>query len=361
MAFFNRGEWSEIYAILCMLINPNLAIGNSDLKIITNELYQLKSIKIISKAGNNKDLIEYCLKNKNDVAVYYNDELNQIISEIELNQNKHRIFEAIKNAPSGNGSFEISGIDGLLMKLTKGNKIKSSSFEKEDLSALIYDKHIGKDVSLKYSIKSSLGSPATLLNASRHTNFLFSVSNLSIADIKNVNNINTPTKLLDRIKKIIACGGKIHFIKTTDEIFGYNLRMIDSKMPEYLANVLLDSYVKNEKSLKQLFLKSNQFEDEGFALKKLGDLLEGISFGFFPSIKWNGNNDVNGGLVIVKHNGDVLILDLIYFREEVINYLINETKLDSPSSTRYNMLNLCLDPVNQKCYFTLNLQIRYKK
>ena len=361
MAFFNRGEWSEIYALLDMLIHPNLVIGNSNLEIVTKELYQLKSIKIISKSKNSKNLIEYSIKNKNEVAVYFNDDLSQIVSEIELCQNKQMIFEAIKNASTGNGSFDISLIKGLLMKLTKGNKIKSGSFKKEDLSAIVFDRNTGRDVSLKYSIKSSLGNPATLLNASVHTNFLFSVSGLSSEDVKAINDINTSSKLLDKINKIIQCGGKIQFVKTTDETFGYNLRMIDTKMPEYLANVLVDSYLKKEKSLKELFLNSNQFEDESFAIKKLGDLLEGISFGFFPSKKWYGTNDVNGGLVIIKHNGDVLILDLIYFRDEVINYLINETRLDSPSSTRYNMLKLFFNPTDNKCYFTLNLQIRYKK
>ena len=108
-----------------------------------------------------------------------------------------------------------------------------------------------------------------------------------------------------------------------------------------------------------MFLKYNEFTDETFALKKLGDFLEAISFGFFPSVKWNGVNDVNGGLIVVKKDGKVVILDLVYFRQNVINYLIEETKLDSPSSSRYHMLDLYIE--NGKIYFKLNLQIRYKK
>ncbi len=45
MNSFNRGEWSEIYAILSMLLHPNLSIGNSELKEINNELYYLKKNK----------------------------------------------------------------------------------------------------------------------------------------------------------------------------------------------------------------------------------------------------------------------------------------------------------------------------
>lgn len=360
MSSFNRGEWSEIYAILCMLVCPDLSVGNADLEEITNKLYKIKKIQIANPNTDN-GIIEYCLKNNCDVEVYYDNELDNLISILELNENKHRIFDAIQNAPIGNGAFEIEGIENILVKLTRGNKIKARSFSKEDLEATVLDKRIGKDASLKYSIKSSLGSPATLLNASNYTNFLYSITGLDEKYIDEINSIETRTKLLDRINFITSHGGKIKFERIVDQNLEYNLRMIDTLMPEYLANVLLNSYIKGTKDLKDLFLASNQFIDEDFALKKLGDLLEGISFGFFPSIKWDGINNVNGGLVIVKNDGNVIILDLVYYRNEVLKFLIKETKLDSPSSTRYNMLHLEKDLFSDKIYFTLNLQIRYKE
>lgn len=360
MSSFNRGEWSEIYAILCMLLCPDLSIGNAELETITQDLYKIKNIKIADPNSTN-GIIEYCLQNNSNVQVFYNNELDNLISQLELSENRHRIFDAIQNAPTGGGAFEIIGIDDLLVKLTKGNKIKARSFSKEDLEATVLDKRIGKDASLKYSIKSSLGSPATLLNASQQTNFLYSIDGLDDKLINEINSIDTRTKLLDRINFILSHGGKISFEKICDDNLDYNLRMIDSQMPVYLANVLLDSYIRDIKDLKDLFLNSNQFEDENYALKKLGDLLEGISFGFFPSLRWNGIKQVNGGLVIVKNDGNIIVLDLIYYRNEVVKYLIEETKLDSPSSSRYNMLHLYKNPFDNKIFFTLNLQIRYRR
>lgn len=359
MSSFNRGEWSEIYAILAMLLCPELAVGNASLETITNELYDLKKIQIYNP--DTKGIIEYALNNQSDVEVIYDDLFDGIISKIELSENKHRLFDAIENAPIGNGAFEIEGIDGFLTKLTKGKTIKSKSFSKEDLIALVLDNRIGMEKPLKYSIKSSLGSPATLLNSSRHTNFLYVIEGLDDKYIDEINAIETKTKLLDRINFIKSHGGKIQFLKVIDETLNYNLRMIDSNMPKYLGNVLLQSYTSGKKNLLSLFLESNQFEDVDFAVKKLGDFLEGISFGFFPSVKWDGQNQVNGGLVIVKNNGNIVILDLIYYRKEVLKYLMNQTKLDSPSSSRYHMLHLYKLPLDNKIYFTLNLQIRYKK
>lgn len=356
---FNRGEWSEIYAIISLLLCPELSIGDSELEELTKELYNLKKIKIDDP--NFTGIIEYTLDNQENVEVYYNNEFDSVISKIELSENKHKLYEAIATAPIGAGAFEIKGIEGVLKKLTRGKKIKSKSFSKEDFEATVLDRYLGKNVALKYSIKSSLGSPATLLNSSQHTNFLFSVENFDPSLINEVNSIDSRTKLIDRVNFITSHGGKVKFEKIPNEALNYNLKMIDSNMPEYLANVLLQSYITGNKDLLSLFLTSNQFDDENFAKKKLGDFLEGISFGFFPSVKWDGIKQVNGGIVIVKNNGNIIILDLIYYRNEVIKYLMNETKLDSPSASRYHMLELYQLPADNKIYFTLNLQIRYKK
>lgn len=359
MSSFNRGEWSEIYAILAMLLCPKLAISNAELEIITNELYDLKKIRVCNP--NKNGIIEYALNNQSDVEVFYDNEFDNIVSKIELAENKHLLFDAIENAPIGNGAFEIDELKDILAKLTKGKLIKSRSLSKEDLEAQIFDNRVCTEKNLKYSIKSSLGSPATLLNSSQHTNFLYCIENLSKNYVDEINAINSKTKLLDKINFIMSHGGRIKFLKVVDEIFDYNLKMIDSNMPQYLGNVLLQSYITGKKELLPLFLESNQFEDEDFAIKKLGDFLEGISFGFFPSLKWDGCNQVNGGLVVVKNNGNIVILDLIYYRREVLKYLMNETKLDSPSSSRYHMLQLYSQPFDDKIYFTLNLQVRYKK
>ena len=227
--------------------------------------------------------------------------------------------------------------------MTGQDFLKSDSNTKSDLTATVLDTKISDKVVLKYSIKSSLGSPATLLNASHTTDFLYEVEELSKENIALINNITTSdsrTKLRDGLKKIYDLGGKIKYIDIPNENFKYNLEMIDSNMPMYLGKALLNFYNNVSGDLKELFLSTNEFKDEDFAIKKLSDFLKGISFGFFPNKKWDGINDVNGGLIVVKSDGNVVVLDLIYFEQEVLKYLINETKFDTPSSTRYKMVQL---------------------
>ena len=130
-------------------------------------------------------------------------------------------------------------------------------------------------------------------------------------------------------------------------------------MDEYIANTLLYSYKNDIKLLKSIFVDANNFNDIKLAEKKLGDFLSAISFGFFPSTKWNGENSVNGGLLIVTDKGNVVVLDLIYYENAVRKYLINNTQLDSPSSSRYHMLEIFKE--KGEYYFTLNLQVRYTR
>ena len=351
----NRGEWSEFYAILSLLENPDMNITNERLEDITNELYQVKQLTLQER----ETIIDYVLRNDLNVSVYFNDEIVEEIDKLDIKDSKQKLFNIIKNAAAGNGAFEIDNVQELLNKMTPSGILKSKSSSKEDLNAIVIDRRVGDDLQLKYSIKSSLGSPATILNASNHTNFIYEVEGINISDINKINNIDTRTKLIDRIEIIKSLGGNISFSKMECQSFDYNLRLIDSNMPKYLGDVLLNSYEYKNKNLKDLFLKNSNFSDDNFALKKLGDFLEAISFGLFPSIKWDGINNVNGGLIIVKKDGKVVILDLIYFRQNVINYLIEETKLDSPSSKRYHMMKLYVE--NDRIYFKLNLQIRYKK
>ena len=144
--------------------------------------------------------------------------------------------------------------------MTPSGILKSKSSSKEDLNAIVMDRRVGDDLLLKYSIKSSLGSPATILNASNHTNFIYEVTGLDISDISKINNIKSRTKLIDRLHMIKSLGGQIKFHKMECENFDYNLKLIDSNMPKYLGDVLLDSYEYENKNLKDLFLKNSNFQ-----------------------------------------------------------------------------------------------------
>lgn len=354
MISLNRGEWSELYGILFLIVRPNLDLVDHNLKQISNaDIFELKKIILESDIDLEYQIVE------NDVFIYIKHEQANKLSISDIDIYREILLDKILNHTSKKGSFSIPSLDEFLSKFSNGYLIKAKSRNKADIQLEILDKRKNIEKVLSYSIKSSLGSPATILNASNHTNFLYEIENLEFDSLEKINSIKTRTKLLDRIKMINELGGKIRFVEVVSKSLDYNLKMIDSNLSEYIGNALLYSYTMNNKDLQETFIKSNTFIDKELGLKKLGDFLRGISFGFVPSTKWDGVNSVNGGLIIVKSSGKVVVLDLIYYSTFVSKYLVEQTKFDSPSSSRYNMLELY--KLNSKIYFTLNLQIRYKK
>lgn len=355
MTSLNRGEWSELYVVLYLLLYPDLQIVDSNLNTIKDSENTFKVTEVIASSHVNLKLIVEV----DSVLVTINEIEYSRIDIVDVESACKELINSIVSVSKNSGSFQIPGLDLFIMQFLNNQKFKSKSQAKEDLRLVVFDSNKSNEVLLNFSVKSSLGNPPTLLNSSQHTNFKYKITNLDRKYIQLINSIKSKSKLVDRLNMILELGGTIEFVSIDSETFLYNLKIIDTNMPKYLANTLLYSYQSQTKTLKNIFILSNSFPDEVFALKKLGDLLNAISFGFFPGIKWSGKNEVNGGLIIVDEIGKVKIIDLIYHKSVVDEYLINSVKLDSPSSTRYKMLELYEE--DNEMFFTLNLQIRYIK
>ena len=355
MNSFNRGEWSEFYGLLYLLANPELRLVDSDLNDLNKSIFIIKTIILDSKLK-----LEYLINDDGNILIYADKEYIQSFTRDEINKELSKLLNAILEHNERLGAFTILTSEEFVNSFTNNCSFKSKSRNKYDISTLCFDNIKQEDVLLKYSVKSSLGSPATILNSSSNTNFKFKIKNFPLDKINDVNSIETRTKLLDRINKIKSYENtEIVFDSVLSEAFEFNLKMVDSLMPQYLANTLLYSYEHDNKNLNEIFMLANSQLDADIAKKKLGDFLNGISFGFIPGDKCNGYNEVNGGLIIIKNNGEVVVLDLLYYPNEVSKYLIKQSKLDSPSTHRYHMLELFEE--NGECYFTLNLQVRYKR
>ena len=76
-----------------------------------------------------------------------------------------------------------------------------------------------------------------------------------------------------------------------------------------------------------------------------------------PKKIWNGLDESNGGYIIVKESGEVLSYHL-HDRDSFENYLINNTKFDTPSSTKHKFGKIYIE--DGRKFINLNLQIRFK-
>lgn len=83
-----------------------------------------------------------------------------------------------------------------------------------------------------------------------------------------------------------------------------------------------------------------------------------VALGMMPSKVLTGQYGATGGYLIVKDNGDVLCYH-IYNRNEFENYLLNNTKLETASSSRHGFGKVYVK--EGSLFFNLNLQIRFIK
>lgn len=350
----NVGEWSELFCILYLTNHRKLVICDSNLNKITDEIFTVESIKTNENVSFELGDFDTNIISDQDGKIIKHKIPNRTLSEYA-----NLLLSYIQNHKKGEGSFSATQIYNFLKSNIGDVAIKSPSSEKSDIFLNNID-HLRQNslVELGYSIKSNLGSSPTLLNASKHTNFKYEVSGITKADADSINSISTRTKLLDRISKIREKKGKIAFVGVESDSFRKNLQLIDSNLPNLLGNALLYSYEFNNKNFKEIFERSNKDYDQNFLVKKLCDFLSDFSFYYFPSKVFSAIKDAYGGFIVIKKNGEVSVLDLVYRKAEVLNYLLNNTVLDSPSSSRYDMLHL--QQVGSKFEFTLNLQVRFK-
>lgn len=364
----NIGEWSEIYVLFKLLSDKILVPGNKNIQKIPNVFYPI--IKILRKeiSGN----FEYSIHD-DIVLISGNEEILRIPIEI-FREKALIILSTLKsNKPNSDKGYLIPEIEEFMHSINCIS-LKASSSVKTDITIVIHDQRTNQQPALGFSIKSQLGSPSTLFNAVQSSNFIYEVSEIELTD-QDINEVNSlfikrgnklKRDLKKRTKAIFEKGGNLLFVGIEKPVFSNNLILIDSLLPDILSRILLYYYsgkavlltelvsnIENDNPLS--FDKTNNHEFYRYKTKRF---LTDTALGMLPSKVWNGKYDATGGYLVVKDDGDILCYHL-YNRNEFENYLLNNTKLETPSSSRHKFGDLY--KANGKIFFKLNLQIRFTK
>ncbi len=188
--------------------------------------------------------------------------------------------------------------------------------------------------------------------------------NLTAKQIKDINAIDTRSKIKDRIEEIQKLKGELQFEDPESSVFENNLVLIDSALPKIISEILLLFFISNFSKTSELVaetsaknpLGSNLENNHPFYSYKIKRFLTDIALGMMPSKVWAGELDATGGYLVVKDDGQILCYH-IYNRNEFEDYLFTNTKLETASSTRHEF-----GTIYEECgqlYFKLNLQIRF--
>ena len=353
----NKGEWSEVYALFKLLGDKQLFAGDADLNKVEELFYPI--IKIIrNESGGN---FEYALND--DLVIISGGEEELRIPVSTFIDQSVILLAKIKEST---GSFSIPEIEEF-MTAVNCHALKAKSTSKTDIRIVIHDQRINQTAELGFSIKSQLGGEATLLNAGKTTNFIYKLESFNPTPevIASTNAIDTRSKIKDRISAINEMGGILTFTTLEQSVFKNNLVLIDSLLPNILAEIIKTFFTSNLSTIEELTTNINKVNplnyDTSFAHTfyeyKIKRFLTDVALGMTPSKVWTGIYDATGGYLIVKENGDVLCYH-IYNRNQFEDYLYANTKLETASSTRHGFGEIYEE--NGQLFFKLNLQIRFK-
>ena len=351
----NKGEWSELYVLLRLLADGRLYSADAQLRKIQNVYAPILSV---FRQELESGRMEYRVIERNrQVELYWNGDKIKAISSDILAQYAETLFAGIL---AGNrASFEIQGADAIMSDI-KATKIKAPSSDKTDIQMRIYDRKTGYNSVVGYSIKSELGNPPTLLNASGATNFRYEATGITEQDARDINAISTKAKIRDRVLMIERKGG-LRFIGAGNRVFGGNLLLIDSMMEEIISYMLYEYYRNGRVFVSDIATAIENRDPLGYHRAgvyryKIKKFLCAIALGMVPSKPWDGQDEATGGYIIVKEDGDVLAYHL-YNRNAFEGYLLNNTKLETGSTGKHGFGTVYES--NGHHFINLNLQVRF--
>lgn len=349
----NRGEWSELYALIELMYTGRLYAADENVERI-NDIY-FPILRVVRNQST-PEQIDFVI-NEDNVDIYLGGAKHSSIDKSYLSKLARLLFAGI--VAGSDRAFEINGVPEAMKELHI-DRISAASTDKTDITMQIHDIHTGYDPICGFSIKSELGSAPTLLNASGATNFVYEIRGISDADMERINAIDSKTKILDRIADVLS-HGEMKFIRVVNDNFSSNLMLIDSYMDNIISDMLLAFYQNKAtdcKSLVDIVEEKNPlgYPRQGFYEYKFKKFLCSVALGMMPSKAWDGHDEANGGYVIVKEDGDVLAYHL-YNRGAFETYLLNNTKLERGSTSRHGFASIYKE--NERYLINLNLQIRF--
>ena len=355
----NKGEWSEVFTFLNVLGKGRIYGAEGDVESIDDVILSVN--KIIRDEENGT--LEFIIDNEaGEVTVHNKDEIVATVSQEEIIEKSELVLDAISKS---SGSFSIPPVEDFMQRIMC-HRLKAPSQDKTDITMELYDPRVGFSFKQGFSIKSMLGSQSTLLNASKATNFIFRLTgDVTPEIIEKVNNREGDKRLAPRYKVLTDNDISIEFYGMESDTFYDNLELIDSELPAIVAEMLKLYYIRGINDIQKqtdILARENPLdfrnEKSPHYEYKIKKFLVACALGMVPNTSWEGREDANGGFLIVRKDRDVECHH-IYNRNEFENYLINDTKLDTASTSRHGFSFIEELPDGNKI-LKLNLQIRFK-
>lgn len=355
----NKGEWSEVYVLLKLLSDGELYAGDEDLNKVEGLVYPI--MQILRDYSDGKQ-IAY---SPEDEVILVNQDSTELgrFAVSKFAEFAQKVLIGIKEGVGR--AFPLSQEIHDFLEEVHCVQFKAKSTKKTDIQIVLYDPKTQIESSLGFSIKSKLGANSTLLNASGSTGICYKLSQLLPEEIlESINAIGSRSKVADRIKAIYEEGVTLSFHKIHSATFNNNLRAIDGDFNKLLPEIVLNRYLLSKTRISDLVealteedpLDYNTSENDNLYKIKFKRFLRTVALGMQPATPWTGDIDATGGYIVVKEDGE-LVSYQVHKENLFNNYILANTYMDSPSSSRHNYG--VVYEVDGVQYFDLNFQIRF--
>ena len=353
----NKGEWSEFYAMLKLLGDGIMYSADGNLSRIEKYFYPILNV-IREEEGLN---FERNVEDRN-ILIYENEKKVLEIPVGDFVAMYKLLYNKIINAKES--AFSVDEAEAFMTKI-RCKRLKALSTDKKDIVIRIHDFRTGMQPTLGFSIKSMLGKDSTLFNYSDATNITYKIIGNINDDI--MSEVNAIDDQLLRMDKIYEYGLDLAFVYYNSEVCYCNFQLVDSFFPQLMAELVRmyfyrEAETTSVKDLVDLYEDRNPLNINNgpvFYPHKMKQFLIYVALGMTAAKPWNGRYDANGGFIVVKTDGDVVCYHF-YDRNDVEDYLYNNTRFDNPSRDRCGGWGEIFKNEDNNYYITLNFQIKSK-
>lgn len=336
---FNKGEWTEAYVFMRLLGDGRIYGASSQLTRDDSTYIDILNIirdepdKMLIYERFIEDNIAYIKATKDGEAI-------KVITAPELSEYAKVLYDKIKELTTSRVTavadvqdfLENLGINTPKANLSASAKEKYGA--KTDVIITSEDSLDHSKTTEGFSIKSHIGSPATLFNCSPSSGFTFEVISCTQ---KGMHEINAKDAFLSIIKAVKE-NYSLEYAGCRNDVFEQNIAIVDSRMEEVLSAALLAQaayYGACSSKVKDVCDKVielnpiNVRNPQMFYPAKFKDFLFDSFAGMTASSVWNGSKKLTGGYIDVSRSGEML-----YYRamsDDIFgSYLFENTYFDRP-------------------------------
>lgn len=354
----NIGEWSELYTMFKLLADGKLYAADAETNKIPHIYYDI--LKVLRSQSDG--MLEYCRSSEIKVVSAESGEVLCTVPLQSFVEQTDKLLAGLKSQKNAKGAFELPEVWSFAESI-KCNALKAKSKDKADIHLLVHDINSGRDDIFGFSIKSQLGSPSTLFNASGATNFIYKIIGKTLSSDE-MSAFNELKKFKDKFDYLNSLGADAEFRKVENETLEFNLKMVTAEMPELLAEMIKYYYQGKANAIPELtdMVSSSGIvstkDNKVYCAHNVKEMLTNIALGMVPNTLWTGDYEATGGFIIAKEDGDVVCYH-IYNRNEFKNYIYAATRFDTPSQTKHGFGKIYEE--NGEQWLKLNTQIRFVK